>query len=179
MKNLIIILVVILMSGCSLQKKSVSTKTAEVKTIDTKTTVSDQSVFTIDTTKVTDLEVIYTKIEYYPPAEPMPEQPSGVSKAAIEPPIKSVETYTIKKKTVNKGESEIQKAIVSDSTSNSTSSINQVTVEKEKPAPDPKRWRYIFYIMLLLAGAFIYLKRSKVGEILKVVLSKIAGFLKI
>ena len=188
MKNIIIILIVVLVAGCSLQKKSVRTKTEETKTIETKKTVSDQSVFTIDTTKISDLEATYTKVEYYPPAsEPTStagstasrSPTSSVGEASIKAPVKSVETWTVKEKTVTKGETVIQKAIQNDSTSQIASNVIQETEEKTQPAPDPKRWRYIFYILVLCAGAIIYLKRSGVFTWLKSVLSVVRNFLKI
>ena len=180
MKNIIIILIVVLVAGCSLQKKSVRTKTEETKTIETKKTVSDQSVFTIDTTKISDLEATYTKVEYYPPvSEPTSTASRSVGEASIKAPVKSVETWTVKKKTVTKGETVIQNAIQIDSTSQIASNVIQETEEKTQPAPDPKRWRYIFYILVLCAGAIIYLKRSGVFTWLKSVLSVVRNFLKI
>ena len=153
MKNLLILfLIVFLTSGCSLQKKTAVTKTAETQTASVVETYSDKSVFAIDTTKANNLDITYTKVEYYEPRQ------ADTTKATVQQ-IKSVETLTVKKSAVVKGETIVQKAIQNDSTTQTAVTVNQEIKETVNPAPNPRRWMWIFFILALLTGVFIYIKR--------------------
>lgn len=173
MKNLLILfLTIFLTSGCSLQKKTASTKTAETKTATVIETYSNKSVFEIDTTRTANFDVTYTKVEYFEARR---------SDTAMTPvqQIKSVETLTVRKATVSKGETVVQMSIQNDSNAQTAATVVQDIKETVKPAPDPRRWMWIFGILVICAGAFVYLKRSKVFSCIKTVLSIIRKFLKI
>lgn len=167
MKNILFLFLIFLVSGCSLQKTSTSTKTAETKTVSLVETKTDNSIFTIDTTKSANLDLTYTKVEYYE------FRHSDTAKAMPVRQIKSVETLLVRKATVSKGETVIQKAIKNDSTTQTIATVNQEVKETVKPAPDPRRWMWIFGILLILFVAFIYLKRPNILPLTKTIFSKI------
>lgn len=170
MKNILILfLTTFLMSGCSLQKKSTATKTSETKTASVTETKTDKSIFAIDTTKTVNLDVTYTKVEYYEARQ------SDTAKAPVQQ-IKSVETLIVKKATVSKGEIVVQKAIQNDSTAQIAVTVVQEKKETVKPAPDPRRWMWIFGILAIVAGLIIYFRNSPA---VKTVLSVVRKFLKI
>ncbi len=194
MKNLLIILFVILASGCSLQKKSVKTnsdttsKTEFNQSIESQSSSSIQNDKAIDSSqniqndKKTDLKTTTTTTEYYPP-DPGSGNEKGAIKSETTSTTEQQETDQGKqentKKEVDKGKSEAkqdQKIGTSGSTNESASNKSE---EKTKPAPDPHRWMWIFGILLICAGAFIYLKRSKVFPWIKSVLSRVGIFRKI
>lgn len=154
MKNIFVFFLIVLLTstGCSLQKKSTATKTAETKTGSVVETYTDKSIFAIDTTKSANLDLTYTKVEYFEAPQP------DTAKAPVQQ-IKSVETLTVRKATVAKGETVVQKAIQNDSTAQTAVAVVQEKKETVKPAPDPRRWMWIFFILALLTGVFIYIKR--------------------
>jgi hypothetical protein len=161
---------VILASGCSLQKKSVSSKIVESNSAEVKTTLSDQSVFTIDTSKTSNKEIVYSKTEYYPPAENSGTATATQNDKDVKGAVKSVETYTVREKSDTKGQSKIENNIRKDSAAVVKNDVISETVQKTKPAPDPHRWMWIFGILVICAGTFIYVKRSKVFPWIKSVL---------
>ena len=125
----------------------------------------------VDTTKREDLEVVYTKVEYYPPGATdstssrrqengtaMPKVDTYAKGQSYHPPpagpVKSVETYTIKRKREALGKVKL----VSYSETKTDSSVIRKTAASQitKPAKDPYRWRYIFYIFLILLVAAVF-----------------------
>ncbi len=162
--------------GCSAPKKLTGSKqeTAKVSEQTAETTTGKNSLF-IDTTKTARGEVVYTKIEFYPP-EPTTE-PGQVNNEATpvastpnkHPPntgaIKSIETLTIKKETEEKGVTENQSSAETSKATN----IEGETAKKEEtaaePAKDPYRYRYIFGILVIVIAAgtavYFWLRKTK------------------
>lgn len=195
MKNLLIlILFLVLISGCSLQKKSVKTnnetssKTEFNQSIESKSSGSIQNDKALDSSqstqndKKTDLKTTAKTTEYYPPV-PGSGDEKGAIKSETTTTTEQQETDQGKQVNTNKetdtGKSEAkqdQKTNLTGSTDESTSNKSEETT---KPAPDPKRFMWIFGILLICAGAFIYLKRLKVFPWIKSVLSRVVGFRKI
>ena len=194
MKNLLIILLVLLASGCSLQKKSVkrnsetTSKTEFNQSIENQSSGIIQNDKAIDSSqniqndKKSDLKTTTTTTEYYPPA-PGSGNEKGAIKSETTSTTEQQETDQGKqentKKEVDKGKSEAkqdQKIGTSGSTNESASNKSEETT---KPAPDPHRFMWIFFILVLIAAGIIYLKRSKVFPWIKSVLSRAGKNLKI
>jgi len=169
MKNIIILLIALVALSCSSTKKVIKDQSVSKKWTETETTESIQSVVKIDTTKVSDMEVTYTRTEYYEPV--MDQEPANPDTTiAVQrqdqskkpPAVKSVEVLNIKKKTEEKGAVEN----IHDAKTETKQTISEETetdiktTEKSKPV----QLKYLFYIIiLLLAGYLIYTK----GSILK------------
>lgn len=171
MKNLLLLLVMCLMFSCASTRKSVQkscTTDTSIDKVDNQTMKTEKA---IDTTKTEDGKITITEIEFFPNVNNGSK--SDTTKSAINvgglnianvgsiknAAIKSIKQTTIEKKSEQKGKSnesseseKIQSTVVA-TKSNQTSQI------QTSPAPDPYRWRYIFYILVLVGIAMLYLKR--------------------
>ena len=161
---------VVLLGSCSTPKK-ISTSSKEKTNISEVTTESKtgQSSFFTDTTKNSKGEVIYIKIEYYPPGPS--QEPGGLPEVdkPKRPPdsnnIKSIETLTIKQEQEDKGVSE-QKG---DTTSSKATNINNEIIKDQEsetePTAGPYKYRYIFGIIIAGLGtviaAYFFLRKTK------------------
>jgi uncharacterized protein YceK len=189
MKNLILFLVIsFLIAGCHTIKKATLTKSAEISSVEIVKKFTDTSVFSIDTSKSSDSEIVYKKTEYYPPTAYSVTNPTKTysmytfSDEPAKGSVKSEETLTVKAKSDAKGKTEVQKAIKLDSTAVENKVQSTSTEQTEEPAKDPKRFRYIFYILILIVsvvlGVLIYFKMLKLPEWLKTAFSGVLKFFK-
>ncbi len=144
---------------------------------------------TVDNTKTEGVEVTYTKIEFFPaetrypagkaghyaqaggPSNPVADTPKNRPKEPKEkqPPdtgrqgaIKSIETFTVKQKAEATGVTQEEQKTETTKTEEVNTDTDKETDITEKPAADPYRWRYIFGILVLLAVAFFFLRKTKV-----------------
>jgi len=159
----LLLLIVFLAVGCRSTKKIaessavVSNKTEVVHKSDVKEETK------INNDKATDEETVITTTEYFAPSE------IGTS-TAVDQVIKSVTVKVTKKKEIDKGKIETIKADNSQ-TATKTDSKSEVVKKEVDKKTVPIQWGWIFGIMAICAGAFIYLKRSKVFPWIKSVLS--------
>lgn len=194
MKNLLIVILLIIMaSGCRSTKKiTEGSNVTDKKTEIVQTVISSDSKRVANDKKV-ETTTITTKTEYYPPGvEPTSIASHSVGETSInatapEPvegkpkdkgAIKSTETIVTTTKESDHGVTEDNRDQKSDTNigqKENTKTEEKVTDKKTVPI----QWGWIFAIMALLVGVFIYLKRSKVFPWIKSVLSKMTGFLKI
>lgn len=197
MKKIIFFFIALLsLLSCSTTKKTSEVTTSEKKRSDIIENEKTYVETKIDTSKLSNLEVTYTRIEFFDPARNSKEYKSGpesedsnkdgIEKTfpndkVVKPPdigsVKSIESWTIKKTKEDKGESTSINATdknkkTSEAVDNDTSSTS-----KKAPAPDPYRWRYIFYILVLIVGIFIYLKRTIFFKLVKSIINRIKVFL--
>lgn len=188
MKNIFIFILCMLMVACASTKKSTQNikETANVLAqVDESHSAAEKF---IDTTKTESGKITITEIEFYPPNanEPpqgnkeSPKSTSNVSGLSLpnvgnigNASIKSIKQTTIEKRSEQKGKSnesseseKIQSAVIA-TKSNQTSQI------QTSPAPDPYRWRYIFFILVLVGIAMLYLKRVPFLNWIKKILSGI------
>lgn len=175
--------------GCSTPRKLVSStkEAARVEEKETETTAAEIR-RTVDTTKTEGVEVTYTKIEFFPPepnaqqtkpGDTLPANPSGQvvdtpknrpkEPKEKQPPdngrqgaIKSIETFTVKQTAEATGVTQEEQKTETTKAEEITTDSNKEATVTEKPAPDPYRWRYIFGILVLLAVAFFFLRKTKV-----------------
>lgn len=182
MKNLLIILLLALIWGCNVQKKSVrSTSTDSVintesaVTVENKLTENVQNDKTVEASqniqndKKTDVKTTTTTTEYYPP-----DPSSGKDKGAV----KSETTTTTERqdtdkgklentsKATDKGRSEVSQEQQSTASASSVANTTTQTEEKTKQKAYPGWLKWTFGILFLSTLAFLYLKRVKVKYVL-------------
>lgn len=162
MKKLIkIILIAFLFVSCHSTKKLTETKQSNDQTFKSSQVEDKKTEIQKNNDLKVDQEIVIETEEYYPPDITTGEITPGTNNP--EPKqgaIKSRTRKTIKAKTEDKG-----KTITNEESSKKgdVESNNKSTTETkatESPAPDPKRFRYIFGILLiLLIGGFIIYKK--------------------
>lgn len=171
------------LAGCAPRKVVKTTNedsVVDVKRAET-TTVEVNSL--IDTTKREGVEITYTKVEYYPPDEvsvvvnePTPEV---VNSPPAKGAVKSIESYTIKQESESIGVSQQADVALTSSTSGAKTEYSRDEIIEKTPASDPYKWRYIFYILLLLALSVVYIKRKSTKDWIKKAINfiqeKVAG----
>lgn len=85
--------------------------------------------------------------------------------------IKSIRQTVIESDVEQKGESKDSKEQKESKCNANVSVAEENNHRVEEPAPDPKRWRYIFYIVAVGAVALLYLKRVPILNWIKRILS--------
>ena len=156
------------MVSCASTRKSVQTSCTTDTSIDKVDSQTMKTEKAIDTTKTEDGKITITEIEFFPNVNKSDTIKSAINVGGLNianvgsiknAAIKSIKQTTIEKKSEQKGKSnesseseKIQSTVVA-TKSNQTSQI------QTSPAPDPYRWRYIFYILVLVGIAMLYLKR--------------------
>lgn len=156
------------MISCASTRKSVQTSCTTDTSIDKVDSQTMKTEKAIDTTKTEDGKITITEIEFFPNVNKSDTIKSAINVGGLNianvgsiknAAIKSIKQTTIEKKSEQKGKSnesseseKIQSTVVA-TKSNQTSQI------QTSPAPDPYRWRYIFYILVLVGIAMLYLKR--------------------
>lgn len=189
----ILIMFVLFFMSCSSTKKLSEMASSSVKSTtkseDAKTFIESR----IDTSKMSGLEVTYTRIEYFDPAqtstegEAIPEESSGKNKANTDsfpprykPPeqakrnkaVKSIETLSINKVFSKEGKIENRAVSASEKTQCESIMDSKLQTKQETPVPDSRHWRYIFYLALLAVFVFLYFKRTNIFKSLKRLFSK-------
>jgi hypothetical protein len=163
MKNYFAIIIVLLLGlllSCSTLKK-VETKTESKTEIATGLSRDSSAVISsaLDTTTVDSSTVEIVRIDFYKPDSTTRDTSDIVKVGAL----KSITRTTIHRHTKSRGVA----------TSSTSTHINQVDTTKtstftksevkEQPAKDPKRFRYIFYIIaisvVVVAAGIVYLKK--------------------
>ena len=175
--------------GCSTPRKLAGSTKETAKTEEKRNeTTAAEFRRTVDNTKTEGVEVTYTKIEFFPPkpdtrqAKPATMQAGGPSNPVADTPknrpkepkekqppdtgrqgaIKSIETFTVKQKAEATGVTQEEQKTETTKTEEVNTDTDKETDITEKPAADPYRWRYIFGILVLLAVAFFFLRKTKV-----------------
>lgn len=185
----IALLLSVLLAGCSTPRKLAGSTKETAKTEEKRDeTTAAEIRRTVDSTKTEGVEVTYTKIEFFPPepdtrqAKPDTMQAGGPSNPVTDTPknrpkepkekqppdtgrqgaIKSIETFTVKQKAEATGVTQEEQKTETTKTEEVNTDTDKEADITEKPAADPYRWRYIFGILVLLAVAFFFLRKTKV-----------------
>ena len=163
-----------LLVGCSTPRK-LATNTKEARKVEearSEKSAGDILQY-VDTTKREGVEITYTKIEFYPPdvskpiitpaSEPEPKQePANLEDKKVEPTpkkkqppneqgaIKSIEQYTVKHDTEDRGISASVESIATEKNEAINTEFEKEEAITEEPAADPYRWRYILAIIVIL-----------------------------
>lgn len=185
MKNIILLLLIVLVSSCGIRKKMVSSNAVIEQKTKVETSLTDRIKILVDTTKSDELEVTYSKTEYYPrvhPSEISDSTQKNVSPDQTLPAIKSVETFTVREKTEKKGIAAVEQNTAQKTAQTDTTRIVQQETATREPGKDPKRFRYIFWTVFLIvisAAVFFLVKKKDKIPAVRSVLSWIRGILKI
>ena len=161
-----------LLLDCSGIKKS--TRTAETVSIasDKSESHTIDSHRYVDTTVTQRGRITITEIEFYHPTDctHTANNASGVTLpqiGSVAGAIKSIRQTTIEMEIEKKGESG-ESSSETGAANESVAMVSEIVTQMDvAPAPDPKRWRYIFYIMALGAVVMLYLRRGKAWEWVK------------
>jgi hypothetical protein len=182
LKFLSLVLVVFSFS-CSSTKKITTEQTTTKKWIEHEEVSAVKSAITIDTSKTSDTEITYTKIEYFAPiSNEYDSTMTGIKSDSLEISstpkssrksgnIKSIETYTVRKKSESKAEIKVEKTEEKQVHEDikETADTDKKEIEKTRPS----RIKYVFYILILLVVlAFVYRFRSPIINILKLILKR-------
>lgn len=200
MKRVLFFFVVALMlaSCASTRKIQETTNAVSVDSVSVKETAKRESEKVVDTTRTEHGKVVITEIIFdtTPAASPATDKPDARASpdtvasdkpaptrntptATVNIPgfgqvsgnIKSIRQTVIESDNETKGESKESKK-QEESKCNANVSVAEETNNRvEQPAPDPKRWRYIFYIVAVGAVALLYLKRVPILNWIKRILS--------
>lgn len=152
MKRLLLLLITfIFLLGCSSKKKASETERHYSKQTEISEVENVSTQLRVDTTKISDREINYTKVTYFDPEEGKPPDA-----------IKQIESWTLRDKGTKKGVSD--SAINNEKESKDTELIQEDALEsnEEEPAPDPYKWRYIFYIIISFIVVGIFLRRTTI-----------------
>ena len=166
-KLIIVCAVALILAGCASKKKIAHTaETVSIEAAKTELQHTD-IVRMIDTTRTEHGRVTVTEIEYFPPVVTASVPLHDVPAVYAPPAIKSFRQTVIETQTQTRGETfEATSEFIA---TNENVALDSETVTKTEitPAPDPKRWRYIFYILLVVVGVVLYLKRGRIWKWIK------------
>jgi hypothetical protein len=135
-----------------------------------KDSVASAEAYFVDTTKTASKTVEYKKVEYYPPA---PEQ----SSPAI-PIIKSITTIAVSEISEDKGIAKKDSNHIATTSVVRDSSSDVVAITTSEPGKDPYRWRYFFYVVVIAAGIFLYIKKAAIFGKIGLFVSKVWQWIK-
>lgn len=190
---LFIALALMLVSCASSRKIQETTASVVVDSASVTETTKHESEKVVDTTRTEHGKVVITEIVFDTTPAPMPDTRASPGTSASDTPaptqaappatvnipgigqvsgnIKSIRQTVIESDKETKGESK-ESEKQEDSKCNANVSVAEENNHRvEEPAPDPKRWRYVFYIVALGAVALLYLKRVPILNWIKRILS--------
>ena len=197
MKNILLSLLLLLMASCAATRQNAQS-TSTNKSLTEKTEgQSTKTEKVVDTTKTENGKITITEIEFYPLVDSEELQDKANATTTVQSPkqsnvagvnlsnvgniknaaIKSIKQTTIEKSSEQKGESKESSESKVEQKEAVATKNDQTSQMQISPAPDPYRWRYIFYILLLIGVALLYLKRVPVLNWIKKILSGIRRIL--
>lgn len=190
MKKIITLVAVLcLLASCGTARKVQRSEFASSvdSTATAKTTEKATERF-VDTTRTENGKVTITEIEFFTPSDTMDDVNQGNRQSAeidlhdvgkVKGTVKSIRQTVIESEVVDKGESrEAEQS--KDTESVATLAKSEEALQKiQEPTPDPYRWRYIFYLSLLVFAAVVvlYLKRKPILDWIKRILAALRKIL--
>lgn len=172
--KLIISTFLCLLVGCSTPRKLAANikEAGKVEKVRSEKSAGDILQY-VDTTKREGVEIAYTKIEFYPPGTIQPpetpasepgakQEPANLEDKKVEPTpkkqqppkeqgaIKSIEQYTVKHDTEDRGISASAESIATEKNEAINAEFEKEEAITEEPTADPYRWRYILAIIVIL-----------------------------
>lgn len=179
-KRLIALLVIVLLSSCSILKQSTKelSHSQLQESVTSSILLDTEKKSIIDTTCLSNTVISIKEITFYPDTLSRSNTPSKVvfsDSTQVTGSIKSVKETIINKtnKSTNHKKDSLKTAVRQDSTRITNKLHNNEKETIEKPVSDPKKWRYIFYILSLfvITSIMIYVllkKKQIIKKILKV-----------
>lgn len=165
MKNVFLILMVMFLMSCGASKKTVMTNEMKLDSLTVVNTASGQTEKYIDVTSVEKGKITVTEIEFFEPQNVTDNKVQNKQENHTYPTtneqlnMKSIKHTVIETNTEEKEES--KEVVRMDEIGNVTAveKMKEETDEYKEPAPDPYRWRYIFFILLIVIGVFLYVRK--------------------
>jgi hypothetical protein len=180
MKGILLPLILCL-CACASTRKNVQTTSESEVVQESTATQSAKTEKMVDTTKTESGKIILTEIEFYPPTVIEAHKDTTARQMQSINNIGDIKGATIKsiKQTIIESHSEqngkSREASETDGKQSEAILVkNEQTIHQDvSPAPDPYRWRYIFYILVLISVVLLYLKRVPVLNWIKTMLLNI------
>lgn len=168
MKNVIFLMLAALFAACSSTKRVVDVSVSKVDSVSIATTTAVQVERLIDTTTNERGRVVITEIEFS-----QSDTSDVISSLSIRDgtlnieairgkPIKYIKQTAIEHEDERKGESKEKHDGKEQKQSASLQKENVKQNKQVAPAPDPYKWRYIFYLSLVLLTGILYFKRMPI-----------------
>jgi hypothetical protein len=191
-RSVTLIVILLLIVSCGTTRKTLeSTQSIVTDSAATTQEIKNATNKTVDTTRTEHGKITITEIEFFPvipdappiaddarvvdTAKSIPARPSAnvdlQDIGKINGAVKSIKQTVIESEFEAKGES---KEASDQEQSKSNANVSRQETESQKlqePAPDPYRWRYVFYIGLLVVAILLYLKRVPIINWVKKILS--------
>lgn len=168
MKNVFLILMVMFLMSCGASEKTVMTNEMKLDSLTVANSASGQTEKYIDVTSVEKGKITVTEIEFFEPQNVTDNKvqnhtyPTTNEQLNTQTPIKSIK-HTVME--TDKEDKEESKEVVKMDESGNVTTVEKMieeTDEHKEPAPDPYRWRYIFFILLIVIGVFLYFRKSPI-----------------
>lgn len=165
MKNIIFLTLAVLLAACSSTKKVVEVSTSKVDSVGIATTTAMQVERLIDTTTNESGHVVITEIEFSQSdtsdvIASLSIRNGTLNIGAIRgKPIKSIKQTAIEHEYERNGESKERHEGKEQKQVASLQKENVKQTKQVAPASDPYKWRYIFYLSLVLLTGLLYFKR--------------------
>lgn len=176
MKNVIFLMLAVLFAACAGTKRVVDVSVSKVDSVSIATTTDVQVERLINTTTNERGRVVITEIEFSQSdtsdlIASLSIRDATLNIGAIRgKPIKSIKQTAIEHEDERKGES---KEKHNDKEQKQSASLRKEHGKQTKqiaPAPDPYKWRYIFYLSLILLTGILYFKRIPIINWIKKIL---------
>ena len=157
-----------LFAACSSTKRVVDVSVSKVDSVSIATTTAVQVERLIDTTTNESGRVVITEIEFSQSdtsdvIASLSIRDGTLNIGAIRgKPIKFIKQTTIEHEDERKGESKEKRDGKEQKQSASLQKENVKQTKQVAPAPDPYKWRYIFYLSLVLLTGILYFKRMPI-----------------
>lgn len=184
-----------IMISCASTRKSVQMSCTSQTNTESAEKQTSKTEKVADTTKTESGKITITEIEFYPPSDyqhdkdTASEAPSKKLKGnnvgeinlsnvgnIKDAAIKSIKQTTIESEKEQKGESKESNESGNSKNQTTLSNTSLSGTEESTPVPDPYRWRYIFYILLIVAMGLFCMKRVPIMNWIKIILSGVRKF---
>ena len=173
----ILLIFLILLSGCRTTKKITESSNLSSKTVDSSQSVNTQDQINVSNDKISDLVTVTTKTTYYPPEanKATTDEKSDTDKE-IKGAVQSIEVTTIKKGEVDKSKIEINQSKQEENQTKVSDNSIVKTFDKEVKRANPNvKWFIILILVTAAAGFWIWLKKSPSGLVVKTFFKKLFG----
>lgn len=176
MKNVVFLIFAVLLAACSSTQKVVDVSTSKVDSIGIAITTAVQVERLIDSATTERGRMIITEIEFSQSntgddITSLSIKDGTLNIGAIRgKPIKSIKQTAIENENERKGKSKEKHDGKEQKQSASLQKENVKQTKQVAPAPDPYKWRYIFYLSLVLLTGALYFKRMPIINWIKKIL---------
>lgn len=173
-RGVVCLLSALLLWACASTKKSLEVSTARVDSLGHQATRGVKVERVTDTTKSETGRLVVTEVVFFAPdsswgsIESLSINAGSVDVAGIKgKPIRSVRQQVFESVTERRGEDKESREDKERRQAVSVQQENVTLARQASPAPDPYRWRYVFYLSLVVLAGVMYCKRVPVVDLLR------------